>query len=84
MRKTRILLILLALLIILYGLLYRETVKVQENIGKLKKTLDILKIQQTSLEHQISILENPKRIEELARNKYKMIEPKVVIFINED
>lgn len=73
--------IILVLLIIAYGFLYRETVIIQDKVSILKNSLEILKTKQVELKHEASILMNPERIESLARTEYHMKDPREIIIV---
>lgn len=75
MKKNIAIAILLVLLIIAYGLIYRSTVRLQSKVVNLKTELETLIIEAENQEHLFLYLSRPDRIEKLARDKYKMKEP---------
>jgi|GEM_PF-2112801 cell division protein FtsB len=75
MKKNVAIAILLVLLIIAYGLIYRSTVRLQSKVVNLKTELETLIIEAENQEHLFLYLSRPDRIEKLARDKYKMKEP---------
>ncbi len=75
MKKNVAIAILLVLLIIAYGLIYRSTVRLQSKVVNLKTELETLTIEAENQEHLFLYLSRPDRIEKLARDKYKMKEP---------
>ncbi len=81
MKKYIPIVIILILLIITYGFLYRETVITQDKVAILKSSLEVLKTQQVELKHKVSILMSPERIESLARTEYHMRDPKEIIIV---
>jgi len=75
MKKNISIAILLVLLIIVYGLIYRATVRLQSKVVNLKTELETLIIEAENQEHLFLYLSRPDRIEKIARDKYKMKEP---------
>lgn len=75
MKKNVAIAILLVLLIIAYGLIYRSTVRLQSKVVNLKTELETLIIEAENQEHLFLYLSRSDRIEKLARDKYKMKEP---------
>lgn len=74
--KTTTLLLSLLLLILIYSVLFFTTVKVKKEIANLNSEIEQIQTQNQKLEAIYLQLQDPIRIEKIAREKLKMSEVK--------
>jgi cell division protein FtsL len=74
--KTTTLLLVLLLLILIYSVLFFTTVKVKKEIANLNSEIEQIQTQNQKLEAIYLQLQDPIRIEKIAREKLKMSEVK--------
>jgi cell division protein FtsB len=76
MKKNLIVFIAIVGLLLLYGVIYLFTVRLQTKLSALNNEYDSLTLQNETLREQTFYYSSLDRIEEIARKKFGMSEPK--------